>query len=477
MKKIIILALGAISLGSCKKSFEKMNINPNESPAATPELLFSGAAVNLSNTRVGGDLYVSIALAAQTVASGGNAGWGAGDVYDISPYSTGNIWRTNYVNSAANLKQAIDFAQQSTPVRYGAMGQCQVLLAETMYETTMMYGDVPYSEAWNKEISYPHFDGQEAVLNSLLALLDEAIVNLKNENAGQTTIVYEDYFYAGNSTKWLTLANSLKFRILMTMVDKDPSKATALADLMTNDEMMKSAADNFTFKFGTSTGNRNLKFEILNQYAGGSNAFFFANKTVLDPMLAQNDPRIPHYFTKGATATDFVGVGTELPGDFDANATISMELYAADAPEYLMTYQELLFMQAEAAARNLIPGGLATAEAKYQEALKEACLLYGVSSVDAGTFAGSKTLSASTAVKEIHLQQWIDLMDRPLEAFNTWRRSGTKGNEVPSLTVPPGAPAGNLIYRLLWPTDNEILPNINAPKGVFHYYDQLWFDL
>ncbi|RQO32009.1 SusD/RagB family nutrient-binding outer membrane lipoprotein [Taibaiella sp. KBW10] len=477
MKKIIIIALGVISLGSCKKSFEKININPNEPSSATPELLFSGAAVNLANTRVGGDQYVSLVLAVQTLASGGNSGWGAGDVYDVSPYSTGNIWRTNYVSSGANLKQAIKFAEESSPVKYGTIGQCQVLLAETMYETTMMFGDIPYSEAWRKDITYPHFDGQEAVMNGLLTLLDEAIGNLKNTNASQTTIKYEDFFYAGDAAKWLALANSLKFKILMTMVDKDPSKATALATLMTEDAMMKSATGNMTFKFGTATGNQNLKFAILNKYAGGTNAFFFANKTVIDPMLAQNDPRIPKYFEKGTAATNFVGVATEATGDFEQDAIVSMQLFAADAPEYLMTYQELLFLQAEAAARNLIPGGLATAEAKYQEALKEACLLYKVSATDAATFASSKTLSAATAVKEIHLQQWIDLMDRPLEAFNNWRRSGTKGNETPTLTIPPGAPAGNLIYRLLWPTDNEILPNVNAPKGVFHYYDQLWFDL
>lgn len=477
MKKIIILAIGiSVFATSCKKAYEKMNVNPNASVTTTPELLFSGAAVNLGTTRTGGDLYTSLALATQTIASGGNAGWGAADIYDISPYSTGNVWRTYYVSTGANLKEAIMFAQQSAIPRNGAIGQCKVLLAETVYEATMLFGDIAYSEAWNREISYPKFDSQEQVLESLINLLDEAIVALDQSNASETSIKYEDFFYNGNVAKWKTLAKSLKFRVLMTMVDRKPALASEIAALYNENAMMTSASDNFTFPFGTSTGNRNPKFEILNQYAGGSNIFFFANKLVVDPMVAVNDPRLPKYFDKPEDATDYVGVVTEFAGDFDVHSVISMTLYKDNAPEYIMTYQELLFLQAEAIAKGYIPGGAALAQDKYQEAIKEACLLYGVSAADATTFSSGMTLSA-TPLRDIHMQQWIDLMDRPLEAFNTWRRSGTKGNEIPTLQIPQGAPAAGLMYRWQYPLDNEILPNINAPQSVIYYYEQQWFDL
>ena len=45
------------------------------------------------------------------------------------------------------------------------------------------------------------------------------------------------------------------------------------------------------------------------------------------------------------------------------------------------------------------------------------------------------------------IQQWIDLMDRPLEEFVQWRRSGSNGNEVPALTVPTEATSRDLIRR------------------------------
>ncbi|RYD97116.1 MAG: SusD/RagB family nutrient-binding outer membrane lipoprotein [Sphingobacteriales bacterium] len=472
MKKIIILAFGALMFTSCKKSFEKINTNPNAAESATPELLFSGASVNLGTTRTGGDLYTSMVLSAQTIASGGNFGWGAADVYDISPYSTGNVWRTYYVSTGANLKKAIMFAEQASPAKAGAIGQCKILLAETMYETTVIFGDVPFSEAWNDNIPYPKFDRQEDVLNGILQLLDEGIASLESADASATAITSYDLFYRGNINNWIALAKSLKFKVLMTMVDKVPAKAADIAALYNEGGMINGAEQNFKFPFGTSSGNRNPKYEILNQYAGGSNIFFFANKTVIDPMIADNDPRLPRYFDMGGNATDFEGVATEAEANENTSA-ISMNLYAPDAPEYIMTYQELLFLQAEAAVKGHIPGGVALAEQKYRQAIEASCALYGA---DGSAYAASKSLSG-TPLRDIHLQQWIDLMDRPIEAFTTWRRSGTKGNEVPTLQIPQGAPNAGLMYRWQYPLDNELLPNINAPKEVIYYYQQQWFDL
>ena len=84
--------------------------------------------------------------------------------------------------------------------------------------------------------------------------------------------------------------------------------------------------------------------------------------------------------------------------------------------------------------------------------------------------------SAADPVYEIHIQQWIDLMDRPIEAFTQWRRSGTDGHEVPALSLPPGAPAGPLIRRLTLSTEETTAnPNILNPQP--KYFDKMWFDL
>lgn len=62
-----------------------------------------------------------------------------------------------------------------------------------------------------------------------------------------------------------------------------------------------------------------------------------------------------------------------------------------------------------------------------------------------------------------------------MEAFVQWRRSGSDGNEVPKLVLPPGATAGPLIRRFtLSPDEIAANPNIPAPQPT--YYDKMWFD-
>ncbi len=481
MKKIFVIALASLSLGSCKKTLEKINTNPNASENASPGLLFTTAAVSAGALRSSGDFYIPFGLAAQTIASGGDAGWGKTNVYDIDIYPLGNSWKSFYSTAGLNLKEAIRIAESNVPAEDGAAAQCKVLLAQSMYDATMIWGDIPYSEAWQAStIPYPKFDRQEDLLNSLLALLDEAIAQMDSENAASTAITGQDFFYNGDLSKWKALAHSMKFRILMVMVDRDPSKATAIQELISGGNMISDAGANFMLPFGTTASNWNPKYSILYQYAGGTNLFFFANTTVLNPMKAQNDPRIPVYFDKPADAEDYEGVLTELTADPDVTATISMYLYRQDAPELMFSYQEQLFLEAEAYARGFASGGLAVAEEKYKAALAAACSYYGVDAASTGTFVDSKSIasmSTAAAIDEIHLQQWIDLMDRPLDAFTNWRRSGPAGDEVPRLTLPLGAPAGGLMRRWLYPLAEEVSPNVNAPKEAALMTDKLWFDL
>lgn len=479
MRKIIIYAfllIVSFGVGSCKKYLD-INKNPNAATEVTPGLLFNYAAASFAGNRTGGDFYIPLGLMGQTLASGGNYGWGAENIYDVSIYTTGNTWKMYYATSGNNLKEAIAIAESSEPVNHAAAAQCKILLAEMAYEATMLWGDVPFTEAWQAAtIPYPKFDNQESVLNGVLALLDEAIGQIPEEDP--QAITDADLFYKGDLGKWKRLAHAMKFRILMTMVDKDPSKASEIGALLSGGQLLSGAGDNFAFPFSTVAGRQNPKYRILESFAGGSNIFFFANTLVTDPMKAQNDPRLPRYFDLPGEETTYNGVVTEQEANA-ATATISMYLYRPDAPELIFSYQEQLFLEAEAYARGIGVGAdINMADEKYKQALTAACLFYGVSEGDAAAFAATKTLIGNTdAVREIHLQQWIDLMDRPFEAFNNWRRSGPEGNEVPVLSLPLGAPSGPLIRRWVYPNTEEISPNPNAPKNNPMYYEKLWFDL
>lgn len=470
--------LSVFAFSSCNKYLD-INTSPLTATEVDAKLLFGYSVTAWDANKNSGDLWMPIGLMVQNLASGGDYGWGKDNVYNIDPFPLGNTWKVYYSTAGNNLKQAIKIAESANPVDNNSAAQSKIVLAQLMYEATTLYGDVPYKEAFNPvDFPYPKYDPQKDVFESILALLDEAYAQIDEEST--LKIMDYDLFYKGDMAKWKKLANSLKFRVLMTMVDADNSKASAIGQLLTDEsKLLTSAADNWRFPYFTTENNENPKFRLFKRYTNGQNLWFFANNNVFKYMKS-NDPRIPLFFEKGPEASDFIPVETEALAD-KKTALINSNLYRADAPSFLLTYQELCFFKAEAYARGLgVPKSLAKADEYYKEGMRSSALLYGALQADVNSFIASltslTTMSDADAVKEIHLQQWVDLMDRPLEAFTQWRRSGSEGNEVPVLTLPDGATQGPLIRR--WEiSPDEVTANRNRPNPAPKYSDKMWFDL
>ncbi|MCS2892331.1 SusD/RagB family nutrient-binding outer membrane lipoprotein [Parabacteroides faecis] len=482
-KKYTLLSLVACTALTGCSDWLDVNDNPNTAEKVEAGYLFNYVAVCWSGNRLGGDSYIPISMSIQSQADGGDnyGGWGEA-YYEISPYSTGNTWKHYYSVGGNNLQLAIEQAKNSSPENVNAEAQCEILLAEHVYEASMLWGDIPFSEAWKTDIKYPKFDAQEDVLNGAIKILDEAIakINLDDKNC----IDEYDPYYKGDMSKWYALAHSLKFRILMTMVDADPSKADDIKKLMEERKMISSSEGNMEFQYSENAGNENPKYGIIAKYTGGTNLMFYAHNNTLKPMQKYNDSRIPRYFDPGFDG-EFRALDTreEVVEDADNNAlssAISAYLYRKDCPDLLFSYQEQLLLEAEVYARGLgVAMDLTKANDLFKEGVKTACNYYKADGAATETFLGNlpdlSKLSQDKAIYEIHLQQWIDLMDRPLECFVQWRRSGTHGNEVPALTVPKEASAKELLRRWDYSPD-ELSGNPNAPKESPKLWDAMWFD-
>ena len=476
--KITFVVLISLGMSSCN-DFLNINTSPVTATDVDSKLLFGYAVTAWNANRCSGDFYIPIGLMTQTIASGGNYGWGATNLYgddNVSPYSLGNTWKVFYSTAGNNLQLAIKKAQRMNDKNSEA--QCKVVLAELMYECSVLYGDVPFKESWKDGIAYPVFDSQKDVFEGAIGLLDEAIASF--DPAGVLKISDYDIYYGGDINKWTRLAASLKLKILMTMVDKDPTKAALIGQIVLNPaSLISSSSDNWLHKYYTTTNNENPKYKLVEKYEGLTNIWFFANKTVFDPMASKSDPRISRYFDKGANATTYIPIGTEETAD-ETIATISMNLYKKDAPDVLASYQEVCFLISEAYARGLgVTANLATANTYYAKGIEAAMRFYGVAQADIDTYKSTKMVNLATVsnpIQEIREQQWIDFMERPLDAFTLWRRSGVEGSEYPVLLLPPGATAGPLIRR--WPySPDELTANPNAPKPTPKYFDKMWFDL
>lgn len=475
-----IFLLVAVSGVSCKKYLD-INTNPLASTKVDPKLLFGYAVTAWDVSKNSGDEYMAVGFMSQALSTGGDfsQNWGASNLYNLSPNFLGNTWRTYFSTAGNNLQQAIAIAQAASPVNNNGAAQCKIVLAQLIYEATTLYGDVPYSQAWQPDkFPYPKYDAQKDVLESLLKLLDEASAQI--DPTSTVKIADYDIYYAGDMAKWKRLANSIKFKILMAMVDKDPTKAAAIGTLLSTDgTMLASTAETWLTKYSGASNNENPKYRLFL----GENPFTYGAKVTVDLMNATNDPRLPQYFDLPDGQTTYIGVPANVDAD-EKTAIISNYLYRKDAPSVIISYQELELLRAEAYARGLgVPVNMAKAEELFKQGVKDAMTFYQADATAVATYVSDPTklpdltkLSATEAIRQIHLQQWIDLMDRPLEAFVQWRRSGPDGSEVPTLTLPKDATPGPLIRRYtLSPDETSSNPNIPNPQP--RYFDKVWFDL
>lgn len=489
MKKIFYYPILSLLLLFTSCDWLDVNTDPNTAVAVEPEVLFNYGIVSWAANRASGDLHIPLAFGGQTFATGGTGGWGNANINTISPYSLGNTWKLFYASGGANFKQAIAIAETSGQVNTAA--QIKIAFAEMMYSATTLYGDIPYTEAWDiKNYFYPKFDSQKDILDKLIVLLDEAIAQF--DTSSPFIMTTYDLSYKGDIEKWTRYANSLKFKIAMLMVDKDPTKTSLIATLLSENKMINSAAGNYIYPFQSISGKQNPRYRMIEKYMGSVNLEFFANNYVLEPLKASNDPRLSRYFDMGnSTVVDpeipnsplnpnkeYIGIATNDNGIYGREAMISAYIFRPDAPELFFSYQEQLFFEAEAYARGLgVTVDIAKANDKYKAALQAAMLYYGATQESIDTYMADDFVALTAVadpVKEIHLQQWIDLMDRPLDAFTQWRRSGKEGQEVPALTVPKSAVPAQLMRKYEYSPD-ETSANPNAPEGD-SMFNKVWFD-
>ncbi len=471
MKKRLLTLLLGLSLTGCFQDSD-INIDPNRSAAADPALLFTGAATQLSLLRAG-ELTWPVALSTQMWASG--ARWGLQQAqYDQARIRS--AWGRTYTDVLKNLQVAIDLGENATPKPQNTIAQCQILMAMTYAQTTLLWGDIPFSEAATGTVDFPKFDTQADVLNGVLALLDDAISRI--DASSRAIRAPSDPFYGGDMTKWKKFAQSLKLRTLLTMVDADPGKAAAIAQLLAlpAGSMIAGAADNARFPFFNAPGRQNPRFSFTAIFRGGVQSDWYASKPVYDLLVSLNDPRIPYFFQPGpgAAAGQYVAINS-VETYTATTSLVNMNLLRAELPEVLFSHSEQLLLEAEAMGRGFAPGGLAAAEARYREGARQSLLSFGVP--EAPTTAYVASLPALTPENyRLHLnqQQYLDLFMRPVEGWVQQRRSGPDGSEIPSMTPPTGAPVNRLIRRLLYRSE-EINANPNTPAGL-QLDTKMWFD-
>lgn len=421
----------ALSFTACTDDFEDDLVDPKKPTVVPAPLLFSNAQRNLVDQITTPSVNSGIfRLLAQQWAS---TTYPEESRYDLVTRNIPqNFWFTLYRDVLMDLRESSKIVTADATLnpaqKANQLAMIEVMEVYTWSILVNTFGDIPYTEALNENIIYPKYDDAAAIYADLFKRLDAAIAALNtNSTAGSGTFAGADLIYKGSVSKWLMFSNSLKLKLGMTVADVNPSVAKAAVEAAAPN-VFKSAADNAVFTYTTTTPNVNPVWSNLVQ--SGRNDFVPAN-TLVDVMNTYNDPRRAKYFT--LHNGQFVG---GKYGDNNIYANFSKVNPAITVPEFpalLLSYDEVQFYLAEAAARGFNTGS--TAGVHFVNAIKASLEFWGVgdqlnaylaqpevaAQVATMNAATDATLSESERAA-IGIQKWIALYNRGLEAWTEFRR-------------------------------------------------------
>lgn len=467
IKKIGIAAFAVFTISSCSDGFFDVNADQNKPTYSTPELTLPVAQKFSADLLEGG--YTSM----NTLGNLWSYSWAAAGDYayfeeETKYLVTSALRRETFENAYINPLANYDYVESFTDPKYdNYRAIAKIMKAYHFQYLVDAYGDVPYSEAFQRGgNTTPIYDNAKTIYDDLLVQLTAAQVLIANANATTLAVGSKDIMCGGNMAKWSKFANSLKLRILLRQSSK-PGNTINAATLTAN----INASVGFLGAGETVFCNPGY----LNLVVGKQNPFYNAFKTDDAGNAAANsgatratpwalgllnntDPRKPLMWNKvGAT---YVGIDQNGIGGTPGTSLSSIGsgiLKASTMPAIIMQSAESLFLQAEAAERF---GVFGSATALYNQAVQENFDQLGAGSSAALTAAGGLLDYAASGLTGIYDQKFIALMST--NGFENWveyRRTGFPA----SMPVAPGASSAVLPVRLLYPASEYSSNGNNVP--------------
>ena len=187
-------------------------------------------------------------------------------------------------------------------------GTAKIMKAYSMMMMVDWFGDVPYTEAGQgTDIISPKVDDGASVYSAASSLLDEAITQLSGTKAAKPA---NEVFYNGDADKWVTLANTLKLRNLVTTRLASPD-ASGISSLV-NGDIIDDNSENFEWKYGSQRTNPGTRHPMYNTYYENTDGAYIGNWLMWLMLNDQEeeDPRMRYYFfrQKRPTPLDNVNV-------------------------------------------------------------------------------------------------------------------------------------------------------------------------
>lgn len=441
----------AASAAACDNGLTELNENPNQPTLVSAEYLFTNGTEAAVTRAMGAGLHMD--LTALWVQHYGEMRYTEEDRYELRDPTVTTHWNGFYAGPLQDLNEVAVAGDSLNRPNVEGMGI--VMRSWTFQVVTDLWGDVPYSEALRGRIpgspTTAKYDPQQAIYMGLLGELAtaQALFDPAGYRMGSA-----DLIYGGDPAKWRKFANSLRLRMAIRLSQADANAGRTAFQAAMAAGVFTSNADNAVLNY-VDNG-----IDVHPIFASQRSApTHGVSATIVDSLKSLSDPRLGIYANRNAGG-NYRG---EIPASqtdvsLDSISRIGTFFSRANAPSYLMTYAEVLFLQAEAVQRGWITGDAA---ALYRAAITAHMQMLGVSAGDITNYLANARV-AYNGLPSIGLQKWIALYGNGPEAYAEWRRTG-----FPNLRPGPDAlNEGRIPLRLPYPTIEESLNRAALQEAV-----------
>ena len=499
--KIYSFLVLLIFVTSCDKDFGDINVNPLEPSDVTDGALFNSI---VSSLRLGWNrqlflnneiLYDVTEQAVVTAKTFGNVSGGAED-----------IW-SNYYTALKNASELYSrFSSQADPEVGNVMkAQLDILMAYKTFQLTDLFGDIPFSEAGlafaERPIIQARYDRQEDIYKTLLENLNAASLILSSggqTSQGNSYLRFGNFetLYQDDLNRWLRLSNSLQFRYLLRMYEKDPTyvepRVQSLIEnstdvivqgqdavMLPRDQQWSNLGVNWSFREHNKVRMGSTIWEYMTEDDEiiDPRAYVFFEPNVNDEWVAF--PQISDASTPQSGGQpyqkDIRDASYEEKGE--GNIYSAMNFYLVrdekDVPEILISSAEMKFIRAEIFLRGIgVAADPFLAKSNYELGMVESFQFWQDVMNDseiwankAEEFMGTDYFSAvlhpkytldpaadvDENLRKIYAQRWMDNFRQPWEAYSLLRRT----NMVPRTREE------NTFHRFKYPPSESALNTEN----------------
>ncbi|WP_160136096.1 SusD/RagB family nutrient-binding outer membrane lipoprotein [Chryseobacterium sp. c4a] len=315
------------------------------------------------------------------------------------------------------------------------------------------FGDIPYFGALkataenpgNAEIPY---DDAKTIYLDLIKRIDAAIAMMDTSVKGYD----KDLIYKGDMVKWKKMANSLKFRMAVTLSDVEPGLAKTYAEAAFAGGLFADKSDNFGLQTFPSGLLSNPVYQDVIQ--SGRNDFL-PSDVLVNYMNSTNDPRRAVWFT--LYEGQYVGGKYAKTNTFGLFSHFTDAITNENAQGFLLDYTEIMFLKTEAAARGFNVGD--TDVNLYKKAVEASVTEYGMDSSAANAIIAATPYDATNWKKTLGFQSWVAMFNKGFQAWNFARRL-----DFPIFVNPSNSRVEAVPIRMKYSQDEYLVnsKNVNA---------------